>query len=257
VNTLSDILNTSYLTQGIQNMEAFYDSYIFDLKVQNNSEYHNIVLIEKLEFDYSAETIDRIKNSLSVNFGNTGVSSPLKSNGTGFLGTHLDKKNKKVLLIGTKTMTSGNIIPIVYSYDINKHSVVPIFPKTEDIAQFNSMTSRGTIVTDTIPILRFAGPYIFVCFQTNISGWKYVHKIILKFYNQKIKLHDYEIHRYDQIHSLDITDAGTNYLGFKFGEYYGFLDKRVAAIDIPGLYLDDDNLILALDNNFTVLGIDG
>jgi len=239
-------------------MEIFYDSYIFDLKIQNNLEYNNIILIEKLEFDYSAETIARIKNSLSINFGNTGFSSPLKSNGNSFLGSYLDKKFKKVLLIGTKVMTSGNIIPIIYSYDINQHLVSSVFPKTEDITQFSSMTNRGTLIPNTVPVVRFSGSYIFVCFQTKTTGMKYIHKIILKYHNQKIQLYNYEIYNYDPTHSLDVVDTDVNYLGFKFGEYYGFLDKRVEALtNIPGLYLDNSNLILTLDNGFDILGIDG
>jgi len=39
MNTLSQILTQQYANQGIQDLEIFYDSYFFNLKIKNNLEY--------------------------------------------------------------------------------------------------------------------------------------------------------------------------------------------------------------------------
>lgn len=259
MNTLSDILNKSYSNQGIQNMEVFFDSYFFNLKIKNNSEYNNIILIEKLEFDYSKETINRIKNHISVNFGNTGFPNSSKSNGNGFLGSYLDKKLKKVLLIGTKVMRSGNIIPVIYSYDINKHSVAPIFPKPTDVTQFNSLFKQGTFIptfaSNTHPIIRFSDSLIFIGFQTEFAGIRFIHKITLKYYSGKIILQNYETYEYDGTDILEIADATTNSLLVKIGNYYTFLDKSVNGEEAEAFCLDDNFNFLTFDDSYNILSL--
>jgi hypothetical protein len=85
MNTISEILKNQYLDQGIQNLEVFYDSLFLRLKIKNGSEYKDAILIEKIEFDYANETIDRIKNAIMVDFGDTQSPEPYTTTGNSVL----------------------------------------------------------------------------------------------------------------------------------------------------------------------------
>lgn len=55
MNTLSQILTQQYSDQGIQDLEIFYDSYFFNLKIKNNLEdrfFHRFHLLPHLGQQY-------------------------------------------------------------------------------------------------------------------------------------------------------------------------------------------------------------
>jgi DNA polymerase III delta prime subunit len=92
-------------------------------------------------------------------------SIPFYSKGNCFIKSILIEGKKQVLIVGLKKMINGNTIPIIYLYDINKHSVESIFPKQSDINNFNSF-SNYTFKNDNLPIVNLVNDKLYMIYQT-------------------------------------------------------------------------------------------
>jgi hypothetical protein len=255
MNTLSQILTQQYANQGIQDLEIFYDSYFFNLKIKNNLEYNNVILIEKLGFDYSSVSINRLKSGITVNFGDSEESTPFYSKGNCFIKSILIEGKKQVLIVGLKKMINGNTIPIIYLYDINKHSVESIFPKQSDINNFNSF-SNYTFKNNNLPIVNLVNDKLYMIYQTEQGSFNYINSLIFKLNNDSCKLIHYEIVKYLNVFNIHFTNVNESFLNYKLDNYNGIL--RRTNIDSPILnqiFLDDNNSFLTLDNS-EILGID-
>lgn len=248
MNTISEILTNQYADQGIQDVQVFFDSYIFNLKVKNGSEYSNIVLIEKISFDYSTETIERLKNPIVVNFGNTGTSIPNFSNGNCFLNAFKNAEDNMIILIGLKQMNNGNTIPIIYLYNINRHSIKPVFPTASDVAQFNSF-SNFTFKQDAIPSVVFRDKTLRIAFQSEDATFKYLNVITLNRVSETFVLDNYEIFKYETP-TVDFINIGEGQLHFQLGAYHGILEKLADGETNP------DPTIFSIDDTFSVLSFD-
>jgi hypothetical protein len=253
MNTLSQILTQQYSDQGIQDLEIFYDSYFFNLKIKNNLEYNNVLLIEKLGFDYSSGVINRLKSGITVNFGDSEESIPFYSKGNCFIKSILIEGKKQVLIVGLKKMINGNTIPIIYLYDINKHSVESIFPKQSDINNFNSF-SNYTFKNDNLPIVNLVNDKLYMIYQTEQGSYNYVNSLIFKLNNDSCKLIHYEITEYSNVYNIQFTNVNESLLNYKLGNYNGIL-KRTNVYSVAQLLLDDDETFLSLDNSEIILGI--
>lgn len=252
MNTIAEILTNKYSDQGIQNLEIFYDSFIFNLKIKDSSANYNIILIEKFKFDYSSENIIRIKNSLTINFGNTGTDSPFYSNGNCFIKSLLNKKNKSVYITGLKQMQNGNSIPVVYLYDINNHTVENIFPKQSDIDNFNSFTNFS-FKNDNIPIVNLINDKLYMVYQTEDGSNNYINSLIFKLNNNSCELINYEMVEYSNEYNIQFTNVNDLFLNYKLDNYNGILKRKELVLE--GIFLDDNVSILSLDNS-QFLGID-
>ena len=253
MNTLSQILTQQYSDQGIQDLEIFYDSYFFNLKIKNNLEYNNVLLIEKLGFDYSSGVINRLKSGITVNFGDSEESIPFYSKGNCFIKSILIEGKKQVLIVGLKKMINGNTIPIIYLYDINKHSVESIFPKQSDINNFNSF-SNYTFKNDNLPIVNLVNDKLYMIYQTEQGTFNYINSLIFKLKNDSCKLIHYEITEYSNVYNIQFTNVNESLLNYKLGNYNGIL-KRTNVYSVAQLLLDDDETFLSLDNSEIILGI--
>ena len=221
MSTLSEILKSPFEDQGIQNLDVFYDSFIFNLKVKRGALYENMVLIEKLSFDYQEEIIKRDKNALVINFGDSGLAAPLMSIGNSFLGAFLDKRRKLVFLVGIRRMQSGNIIPVVYRYEINTHTTQPVFPGTDDIAEFNTMQDPGVFFSDKLPRVSFKNSKIVIIYQKYVDLVGYIHRITLDVRGNTAKLEEYKVYRYDRTHNLNVLELDDERMVFQYDQYYG------------------------------------
>lgn len=257
MNSLYQILTQQYSNQGIQDLDVFYDSYIFNLKIKDSSSNYNILLIEKVQFDYGDGNISRIKNPLTLNFGDTETDTPYFSNGNSFIKAILNKKTKTVYLIGIRKMQNGNTIPVVYLYDINQHQLQNIFPKSSDIDNFNGF-SNFSFKSDNLPICNIIDDKLYVVFQTQDGSYNYVNSLVFRLKSENCELISYEITKYDFSKNIQFTNINEDFLNYKIGNYNGVLKRtNVDAYVIPavGLLLDDDITELALDSSVT-LGVD-
>jgi hypothetical protein len=255
MNTLSEILTQSYNYQGIQDLKVFYDSLVFNLKIEKDSKYYNLVLLEKTSFDYNTETISKVKNGLTVNFGDTESPNSYTTSGNYFIDSFLDNRYKNVLLVGTRKMTNGNTIPVIFYYNINSHSTKTVFPLQENIDEFNSF-SNYTFLEKTLPIAKLIKNKLYIVFQTNSNGYTYLNKFTFTVYKDKIKLGNYEVYKYDESKKIILKDVMEKLTSFKFGDYKGIFQKLKEDefnYDPFIFSFSDFNEIMALDDSNTVL----
>lgn len=257
MNTLAQILTNQYSDQGIQDLNVFYDSYFFNLKIKNNTEYNNVLLIEKLGFDYSSGSINQIKSGITINFGDTEQSNPFYSGGNCLIKSFLIEGKKTILIVGLKKMVSGNTIPIIYLYDINKHSIESVFPKQSDIDNFNSFNNY-TFKNDNLPIANLIKDKLYILFQTENGSINYLNSLIFKVVNDSCELTNYEMVQYSNSFNIQFTNINESFLNYRLNDFLGILKRTSIDSGIllsEGLSLDDSNTILALDS-LQVLGLD-
>lgn len=258
MNSLSEILTQNYNHQGIQDLKVFFDSLVFNLKIEKDSKFYNLVLLEKTGFDYNIETISKIKNGLTVNFGDTESPNPFTTSGNYFIDSFLDSRYKNVLLVGTRKMANNNIIPIIFFYNINSHSVKPIFPKTEDITEFNSF-SNYTFHQNSRPICKFSKNKLYIVFETTQDENNYINKFVFTVYKDKVTLYSYDVYKYDSTRQISLTDILNDIVVFKFGNYKNIFKKLKDDeynYDPYVFSFLDFSEIFALDDSRTVLGAD-
>jgi len=224
MNTISEILKNQYLDQGIQNLEVFYDSLFLRLKIKNGSEYKDAILIEKIEFDYANETIDRIKNAIMVDFGNTQSPEPYTTTGNSVLGYFLDKRDKGVWIVGLKIAQNGNAVPVIYKYDINSHSIKSIFPNQNQIEDFDSF-SGFDYVGSTNTTVQYDNDRIVVSFQTTDSTFLYINLVVIKVSKSTSTIESYNMFKYSPtIPDLQLTGSDTKNIFYSIGDYHGKLE---------------------------------
>lgn len=145
-------------SQGLKTVKVFYDTLTVNLKTEKK----DILLIEKLNFDYDANAVSLENNGYVIVFGDSGSYLPNKSTGNQYVDTVLLEKEKRLLICGLSAMNtnvshpvlSGNAyIPIVYDYTIDTHKLQKIYPAVSaDIVAWNSLP-LGIINEDQIPLL--------------------------------------------------------------------------------------------------------
>jgi hypothetical protein len=254
MNTLAQILTQQYSNQGIQDLEIFYDSYFFNLKIKNNLEYNNVLLIEKLGFDYSSGDINQLKSGITVNFGDTEESNPFYSKGNCFVKSILLEGKKQVLIVGLKKMINGNTIPVVYLYDINKHSIKSIFPKQSDIDNFNSFNNYS-FKNDNLPVVNLINDKLYMIYQTEQSTNNFINSLTFKLKNDSCELINYERIQYPNEFNIQFTNINESFLNYKLGNYNGILKRINLYSPLVQLLLDDTETFLTLDNSEIILGI--
>lgn len=224
MNTISEILKNQYLDQGIQNLEVFYDTLFFRLKIKDGAEYKDTILIEKIEFDYTNETVDRIKNAIMVDFGDTESSEPYTTTGNSVLGCFLDKRDKGVWIIGLKISASGNTVPIIYKYDINSHSVKSVFPNKGQIEDFENFSGFNHIAPSNATV-QYENDKIVISFQTTDSTFLYIEVIVIKVSKSTATVESYNMFKYSPtVPELQLTGADTKNIFYNIGDYHGKLD---------------------------------
>lgn len=255
MNTISEILTNSYSNQGVQNFKIFLDSYFFNLKVNKDSKYYNLILIEKTEFDYNTETIEKKKSGLTVNFGDSGNSDPFKTTGNYYIDSFLDTRYKTVLLVGTRKMSNGNTIPLIYIYDINKHSVNPVFPKSKDVTEFNSF-SNYSFQENTLPVAKFSKNKLYIAFVTETGNDAYINKFTFSVSKDKVGLSNYEVYKYMKSKNIKLNEILDSSIHFSFGDYKNVFKKLKTEefnYDPFVFTFSDYSQIFALDDSMTVL----
>jgi hypothetical protein len=224
MNTISEILKNQYLDQGIKNLEVFYDTLFFRLKIKDGAEYKDTILIEKIEFDYTNETVDRIKNAIMVDFGDTESSEPSTTTGNSVLGCFLDKRDKGVWIVGLKIATNGNTVPIIYKYDINSHSIKSVFPNPNQIEDFESFSGFDYVGSANATV-QYDNDKIVISFQTTDSTFLYIEVIVIKVSKSTATVESYNMFKYSPtVPVLQLTGADTKNIFYSIGDYHGKLD---------------------------------
>lgn len=224
MNTLAEILSNSYNDQGIQNLDVVYDSYFFNLKIKDSTNNNNILLIEKISFDYDDAKIVRSKNPILISFGNSGIDTPFYSNGNCFIKPILDKINKKVYLIGLRSMSNGNTIPVVYLYDLNAHEYKNIFPTSEDLTNFGGFVNYS-FKTDNLPVCNIINDRLYLVFQTTDGTFNYINSLEFRLKSETCTLIDYDMTKYDDQFNIQFLDVNNEFMTYKYGNYHGVLER--------------------------------
>ncbi len=221
MNTVSEILKNEYLDQGIQNLELFYDTLVLRLKIEDAGEYKDTILIEKIEFDYASETIQRLKNGIMINFGDTLSPLPYTTSGNTFLGNFLDSRDKGVWIVGLRTSQNGNTVPVIYKYDINKHSVKSIFPDQTQVEEFQSLDNFN-YSSSSNPVVQYDSDRIIVAFQTTDSTFYYINLLVIKVSKSSAILESYNMFKYSATSpELQLTSVNSNSIFYSIGDYHG------------------------------------
>lgn len=120
---ISDALSSN---TGLQNIEVFYDSLFFNLKVFDPDvvEDKNLLLIQKVNFDFDQNTFLPIGKYHLIDFGDTFSESPqVTKTGNILLKNIFLEKEKEVLICGL-----SSTCPLIYNYNLNDNSIKKIFP---------------------------------------------------------------------------------------------------------------------------------
>jgi hypothetical protein len=257
MNSISEIIQNKYSYQGVQDLNVYYDTFVFNLKSKKNSSNYNFLLIEKFIFDYNTSEIKRTKNGLVLNFGDTASDAPFFSNGNCFLGSFLDSRYKNVILVGIKQINNGTV-PVIFSYNINTHSYKSIFPNAADLEEFNGFTNFN-FKTDSLPKVNFINNKLILLFQSFDNSFLYANRLIFDIQRDSANLTDYKIYKYDKSINLDFNDIDDENIIFRYGDNLGIF-RELSGIETiinssVALTLDDAFSILSFDDN-TVLGLD-
>lgn len=217
---ISDILTKSYTNQGIQNFSVYYDSLFFNLKVKDNSDYYNIVLIEKISFDYDQNVIKKTDNGIYINFGNTSNSQAFKTNGNCFVQSFYEPKEKKVFLVGVKQTTSSSTVPVLYCYDINQHSVEQIFPDSNILQEFESFDNKS-FSSNFFPLASYIDNQIYLMFKSSDSNFDYLNYLRISPKNKSAEIKQYEIFKYIKNTPINVKSIDEGNLFLSYGSYLG------------------------------------
>lgn len=221
MNTVSEILKNEYSDQGIQNLEIFYDTLILRLKIKDAEEYKDTVLIEKIEFDYASETIQKLKNGIMINFGDSLSPLPYTTSGNTFLGNFLDNRDKGVWIVGLRTLQNGNTIPVIYRYDINAHSVNSIFPDQQQLEEFQNL-NNSNYISLTNPVVQYSNSRISIAFLTTNSELYYINLLVIKVSKTSAILESYNMFEYsDTTPELQLTGVDSTSIFYSIGDYHG------------------------------------
>lgn len=152
---------SSNFTKGIN---VYYDSLFHTEKLDNK---HDILTIYKLDFDYENASINQKNIPISIDFGNSNSTVPFNATKSCYVNSILLESEKAVLIIGLEWLSPNlsQVIggklhvgdaynPIIYKYDINNHSLKKIYPKSDDLPQWQSFL-QGDKVTGQVPLVSF------------------------------------------------------------------------------------------------------
>lgn len=218
MNYIADILTNEYSDQGIQNLSVYYDSLVFNLKVKDSTNYYNIVLIEKISFDYESNKIEKTDNGIYLNFGDTGYSQAFKTSGNCFIDSFFEPRQKTVLLLGLKQTNSSSTVPIVHVYDLNSHSVESIFPDSETLQQFESFDNHS-FSNDFFPLASYSKGDATILFKSSDNNFDYLNHIKIKIKNKKAEIKNYDMYKYAKNTPINVKNIDDGNLFLSYGSY--------------------------------------
>lgn len=254
MKTLYEILKNKSSDEGIKGLKIFYDTLVYSLKYKSGTNFFDVVIIQKINFDYEKNIIIKDKNPLIINFGDTENSSPFLTNGNCYIDCFLDRKTFIIRFVGLQQTCNNRSIPIVYEYKINNHKLEKKFPLDSDVSNFNGLPNYS-FKSGTTPIAKIFDRSLFIAFQTNDEDFNYINRLEIDVKNEDYELKDYEITKYDSNYYFELDSVNNDTLFFKYdvfgNNYRGVFNKfgPDESVEDPLLLsLDDDETLLALDS---------
>ena len=124
----------SLTSNGIQNMEVFFDTLVLNIKAEDYPQYFNYILIDRINFDYDTASIVPNGKEFLISFGDTEHSGPFLHTGTSHIDNVLLEKEKRILICGLSAT-----MPIVYDYSINDNTLSQVYPTTDTLLQWGNL----------------------------------------------------------------------------------------------------------------------
>lgn len=169
MHSIYPALTSTDSSQGIKNINVFYDTMFINFKAYDADTLENIeyILIEKLKFDYNQNLIKSFSNGSIISFGDTRTALPFKSLGNTFIDNILLEDSKTVLVcglsattdtitvnVGSETVSGTSFVPIIYRYDINDDVLKKLYPQTNNLSCWSNVV-LGNYVSGQTPLVSF------------------------------------------------------------------------------------------------------
>jgi hypothetical protein len=205
---------------GIKNINVFYDTLVTNIKTTDRNEY---VLLDKIDFNYTANIVESEKNSIILNFGNTESNIPNNTNGNCYVDSVLHEKEKILFICGLSSLntisqnrngvihTAKAMTPVIYMYDVNEHSVKKLFPTDNawTTQVFGNITNDANISVSFNPNTNKLN-YFLICerslssVSTVTSGYFWID-VDLQFSQSEFILTDVKILSSGKINDVEIV----------------------------------------------------
>lgn len=191
MKTITNILTSSDINEGIKNITVFLDTIVLNFK--SLFEY---VLIDKISFTTDIETENK---GYVLTFGNTGSTIANLTTGNCYIDTIFLEKEKLLYVCGlscyniepsltifTEPQSGYSYVPIIYKYDINEHTVTKLITNEDewinypfgDLIYYPSVSYDGSNIK-----------YCMVCQKSvNENDLKFINIIGLGIINDIISL---------------------------------------------------------------------
>jgi len=220
-NIYDSIFNNS--GEGIQDIKIFYDSIFLNTKVLDSTSCFNILLIDKIGYEFSDGSFSNNNRSIIMNFGDTGYSEPFLSNGNTVVDFVLDPKDKSVLIISLQKEASY-IIPNIHKYNLNGHSIKKIFPLENDNS-WDGFTNYDYDETQ-IPFIHhdITNGLLRVFFVTKNGGTNMLNIITFYIRNDSVETKSYEMLSYVEI--MKFKGATNDHVLYNIDGKYGLLKYK-------------------------------
>lgn len=207
--------------EGIQDFKIFYDTLFLNIKVEDNTLYPNLLLIEPFKFDFSSHSFSSGGEGVVINFGNTGQSDPYLSNGNTLVDYVLDDSTKSVYIIGVSSSPTYTI-PVIYSFDLNNKTLLKEFPSDADITDWANFTNYSYDTTQ-IPFVKNDVNSVVLGFKTLSADQYYLNLIELSLNKNNTRIKDYKLLKTPNLVFTGLNDKG---LLYRMNEEYGIIDYK-------------------------------
>jgi len=167
---LYSALSSTSPDYGITNVKVFYDTLMTGLKCKDDDSdqsYYGHLLFDKINFSYTDGVLQSNK-SIVINLG-LESSNPFPYTGNGLIDVSFDQEDKEVLIF-TLSASLNSFVPLIYSYNINEHSLKLTYPNTNDGTMWGQST-LGNPISAIGPLLSVSDNIADVLVETQVGGY--------------------------------------------------------------------------------------
>ena len=168
---------------GINYVKVFYDTLMTGLKCKDDDtdhSYYGHLLFDKINFSYTDGVLQSNK-SIVINLG-LEKSDVYPYTGNGLVDVSFNQENKEVLIF-TLSASYNSFIPLIYSYNINEHSLVLKYPNSDDGTMWEQST-LGTPISAIGPLLSISDNVADILVETEIGGYPILNVLTFDIMNK-------------------------------------------------------------------------
>lgn len=222
----SALTSVDSTTEGIKGMNVFYDTLFINFKSfdSDESEYVESVLIEKVVFDYTSNTIKTDSTGHLISFGDTGTPLPYRSTGNTFVDNILFEDRKQVLVCGLSSLSGGNVsMPVIYEYNISDDTIKSLYPKVTDLSGWSSFL-MGQYLSAQTPVVSYNPDTHSLNFlvKTKIGSLDVINDIMFIYTPNELIL--------TNVRQLTLSSIGTDFEEYDFVKFKNYGDNKKIVV---------------------------